>query len=856
MSYPDRHPIALLGLVADHKRRIKSGYEFDKYFPRASGSYDIINPNGTVKHTVNDMEAYVRETLADTAKIAPILKGDTLVKTCQNIWNFIYENIQYKLDKEGVEELRRPRRTWADRQTGVDCDCMSIFTSSILTNLGIKHKFRIAAYDANWQHVYVTVPLPNDPLKYYVIDCVLDEFNYQKPYSKKFDHKMEVQTLLGGIPIARLGGVENAAIYADNDLQAILKGAHIGCLHNVEDLGAGETVLLDDKPFLDSILKHIIATRDYISKNPDAVTVIGGAKEYLRMLDYAIAHWNTSNRDAALTALEKAENEWSKKPSMRGVSDAEDEIDPLDGVYDQELTDMLGSLGKKGAGKKFFNNIKKSVETVKKTVTTTNNKIINSAKDVAKKVDAANKELIIKAGGDAGKKLVEQASSIQQKVNAKAAEVQAQAKKLAQHAISETKKVAAKAGEIIKKFVVLSNPLTLMMRAGFLLAMKINLFGMASRLLPALLTESEAAKRNVPKAVWERSKVGLDKVAKVFEFIGGKRSKLEKHIREGRASKRKGLAGLSGEPYSTAAVIVAAAATLLTAAAKMREAGVNKRDYEQLKKDEDRRQAAAARKSVDGFGETDDTAVVEETPAETPTDESSTTPNSDEGSGSDGSEILEEVPMDEEQRKGFLKKFVEAIKKFFSKRKGEADVDASAIIAEEQASTPDSASELITGKKDEVAYEAAEAAAMKAATDAAFMATQNGATESEAMMKAQAAYSAAGGTQTMFPFTNVADLKASADAQAKLAAESKAEYERLSNEGFFSKVGRFVKENPKTSIAIGLGAAAVVTYAVSPSARQWVGNLLSGKKKSLSGVGKKRKKRKTTRRTPVKSVKL
>ena len=63
---------------------------------------------------------------------------------------------QYKLDKKGLEQLRRPARTWADRKSGVDCDCMSIFASSILTNLQIPHKFRITKYSQDsWQHVYV-----------------------------------------------------------------------------------------------------------------------------------------------------------------------------------------------------------------------------------------------------------------------------------------------------------------------------------------------------------------------------------------------------------------------------------------------------------------------------------------------------------------------------------------------------------------------------------------------------------------------------------------------------------------------------------------------------------------------------
>lgn len=40
----------------------------------------------------------------------------------------------------GGEHLRRPARSWQERSAGVDCDCMSIFASSVLTNLKLELK--------------------------------------------------------------------------------------------------------------------------------------------------------------------------------------------------------------------------------------------------------------------------------------------------------------------------------------------------------------------------------------------------------------------------------------------------------------------------------------------------------------------------------------------------------------------------------------------------------------------------------------------------------------------------------------------------------------------------------------------
>ena len=60
---------------------------------------------------------YIQKYKSDTAKLAPILKGKSLEETLRNNWNFVYNHIQYKLDTPGIEELRRPARTWAERKS-------------------------------------------------------------------------------------------------------------------------------------------------------------------------------------------------------------------------------------------------------------------------------------------------------------------------------------------------------------------------------------------------------------------------------------------------------------------------------------------------------------------------------------------------------------------------------------------------------------------------------------------------------------------------------------------------------------------------------------------------------------------
>jgi len=313
------------------------------------------------------------------------------------------------------------------------------------------------------------------------------------------------------------------------------------------------------------------------------------------------------------------------------------------------------------------------------------------------------------------------------------------------------------------------------MRTGFLMAMKVNLFGMAERLYPALLTQGEAKKAGINAMLWNKSKVGLDKVAKVFETIGGKRSKLEKYIKTGRASKKvklSGIGALGAEPYSTAAAIIAAAATLLTAASKMKEAGINKRDYEALK----RQSAQQSKRSMRGFGSDD------------------VSPNVD-----DVQDI--EVPEQElydidssgnidESKKG-LAKFIDAIKKFFSRNKKIADQPMTALMQEEQRETPSSPSAAAGGSAA-----SSSAVANEVAND----------TESS-------------------PETSTTE------------ESYESEESESSEEGFFAKAGRFVKENPgKTIVGATLLTGALI-LAFSPKARQAV----FGKKQkqpALSGIGK------------------
>src|SRR3954468_8551069 len=178
-------------MEATKKRKIKSGEEFEHLFPKPKFLDPTIKKGATVNDTVRFIPQVVRETLFQTAKLAPLLKGRNVYETCKNIWDFVYTHIAYKKDEDGKEQIRSPARGWHDRFHGIDCDCYTVFISSILSNLKIKHKLRITKYSQDhFQHIYPIVPTTGN--NYITVDCVVNRFNYEEPYTEKKDTNMEL----------------------------------------------------------------------------------------------------------------------------------------------------------------------------------------------------------------------------------------------------------------------------------------------------------------------------------------------------------------------------------------------------------------------------------------------------------------------------------------------------------------------------------------------------------------------------------------------------------------------------------------------------------------------------------------
>lgn len=177
------------------RRTIQHGQQFDLLFAKSRGEFVEIKKYAQLKDTVSLMKEVITTTLEDTRTISKTLRQAEDYESLRRVWQFCFSHLQYKKDQAGIEQVRRPIRSWQDRHTGVDCDCMTVFIGSILTNLKIPFLIRLTRYvSSEFEHVY-PVALIGD--REVIMDCVVHKFDYEVPYKSKQDISMKLQYLNG-----------------------------------------------------------------------------------------------------------------------------------------------------------------------------------------------------------------------------------------------------------------------------------------------------------------------------------------------------------------------------------------------------------------------------------------------------------------------------------------------------------------------------------------------------------------------------------------------------------------------------------------------------------------------------------
>ena len=102
------------------------------------------------------------------------------------------------------------------------------------------------------------------------------------------------------------------------------------------------------------------------------------------------------------------------------------------------------------------------------------------------------------------------------------------------------KKVLKPAFKFVNRFL---NPVTILLRNGFLLAMKTNFMKVAEKLRFGYLSTAEAKKRGVRMGSFIHLKGILGKARKIYELAGGKEKNLKRAILNGKGNRNKAVLG-------------------------------------------------------------------------------------------------------------------------------------------------------------------------------------------------------------------------------------------------------------------------------------------------------------------------
>lgn len=146
---------------------------------------------------IKQMQAAHYENSAYAQKIAYKFKGGSVKQTCKNIFNWLKDNIEYRIEPASMQTTKSLQRLVSDGYG--DCKHYSGFFAAVLTALGIKHHYRFASYTGSKTPTHVYVVAYDEANRPIYCDAVLESFNTEKNYNHKIDKYM----------LAHLGSIDS-----------------------------------------------------------------------------------------------------------------------------------------------------------------------------------------------------------------------------------------------------------------------------------------------------------------------------------------------------------------------------------------------------------------------------------------------------------------------------------------------------------------------------------------------------------------------------------------------------------------------------------------------------------------------
>jgi hypothetical protein len=134
------------------------------------------------------IQASHKENLKYAAKIAPYFRGANNYQTGKNIWNFLKNNVPYKVEPGSSQTTKTLPRMLNDAARGIGSDCKhyAVFSGTILESLKIPFKYRLAGYMSKTpQHIYAV--LLDEKKKEIPLDAVLGYYDHEKKPKAFYD---------------------------------------------------------------------------------------------------------------------------------------------------------------------------------------------------------------------------------------------------------------------------------------------------------------------------------------------------------------------------------------------------------------------------------------------------------------------------------------------------------------------------------------------------------------------------------------------------------------------------------------------------------------------------------------------
>lgn len=143
-------------------------------------------------HTTGDIIKQMQSAHYDNSKyaekIARYFQGTNVANTCSKIFNWIKNNVEYRIEPAHLQTTKSIQRLIADGYG--DCKHYSGLFAAILSNLGIKHHYRFVSYTGSKIPTHVYVVAYDEKGRQIICDAVLPEFNTEKEYTNKIDKNM------------------------------------------------------------------------------------------------------------------------------------------------------------------------------------------------------------------------------------------------------------------------------------------------------------------------------------------------------------------------------------------------------------------------------------------------------------------------------------------------------------------------------------------------------------------------------------------------------------------------------------------------------------------------------------------